>query len=83
MLNERMTRYAASMEFEKAQQIKERIEVLNKHQSKSQVDATNQAISIAHRPVMFDLIRRQQLNIHTDGAGDTRILAIFVHAVLC
>lgn len=37
MLNERMTRYAAAMEFEKAQQIKERIEVLNKHQSKSQV----------------------------------------------
>ncbi len=37
MLNERMTRYAAEMEFEKAQQIKERIEVLNKHQSKSQV----------------------------------------------
>ena len=37
MLNERMTRYAAAMEFEKAQQIKERIEALNKHQSKSQV----------------------------------------------
>lgn len=37
MLNERMTRYAAAMEFEKAQQIKERIETLNKHQSKSQV----------------------------------------------
>ena len=37
MLNERMNRYAASMEFEKAQQIKERIEALNKHQSKSQV----------------------------------------------
>ena len=37
MLNERMTQYAAEMEFEKAQQIKERIEVLNKHQSKSQV----------------------------------------------
>lgn len=37
MLNERMTGYAAAMEFEKAQQIKERIEALNKHQSKSQV----------------------------------------------
>ena len=37
MLNERMTRYATAMEFEKAQQIKERIEALNKHQSKSQV----------------------------------------------
>ena len=37
MLNERMTRYAAAMEFEKAQQIKERIDALNKHQSKSQV----------------------------------------------
>ena len=33
MLNERMTRYAAAMEFEKAQQIKERIEILNKHLS--------------------------------------------------
>ena len=32
-----MKQYATAMEFEKAQQIKERIEALNKHQSKSQV----------------------------------------------
>ena len=42
---------------------------------------TNQPISVAHWPIMFDFVRCQDLHIDTNRAGNPSILPIFIHTV--
>ena len=42
----------------------------------------NQPISVTHWPILFDLIRCQNLHINTNRARNTSILPIFIHPVL-
>ena len=46
------------------------------------LDRADDAVHIGKRPNILDLIRRQDIYINANGAGNARIIKIFIHAVL-
>ena len=44
-------------------------------------DRPDQAVGVAQRPDLLDLGRGQELDLHSDGAGDARVLVVLVHPV--
>ena len=46
------------------------------------LDRADHALSVTERPDVLDLLRRQEVHVHADGAGNACIVLIFVHPVL-
>ena len=46
------------------------------------LDSTNQPLGITHGPCVFDLLRCQEVDFHTDSLSYTSVVAILVHSIL-
>ena len=46
------------------------------------LDGADQVIGLGERPDFLDLVRGQEVDVHADGLGHARIVAILVHPVL-